>query len=74
LLFNTYFLYPQDKITEWVKPFEEVVSESLQLKYVDTLAEHMCELYNTSSDEIKYMAPLLLALKSLISADASLKN
>lgn len=74
LLFNSYFLFPQDKVTEWVKSHDEIVSEVRKQGLVEQLSGNLKTLFDDKSPELRYCAPLLLGLKALAAADGSLKS
>jgi hypothetical protein len=74
LVFNSYYLFPSGAKIEGVKKYDDMIEEVNWLEYMNMLINHLCELYGSKSSEMRYMTPLLLALRALVGADSSLKS
>ena len=73
-MFNQYFLLPTKQQTQWVKSQDQVVREAKDLNLIKLLVSNMAEFYDRKSSELRFLAPLFLALKALITASPNLKQ
>lgn len=74
LLFNSYFLITEDKVTDWVMSYDEMIDEIKKLGLVKQFATDLQTLNSQKSPEMRYCSPLLLALKALAASDPSVKK
>ena len=64
MVFDADILKAKDQ-NEWVKSHSEILEEIDSKNYVSILTEHLIHFYDRKSSQLKFLAPLLLGLKSL---------
>ena len=63
-MFDADILKAKDQ-NEWVKSHAEIIEEIVSKNYVSILTDHLIRFYDRKSSQLKFLAPLLLGLKSL---------
>lgn len=73
LIFHSDLLSGAKNQNEWIKPYDEICDDFKKEGIVPLLLDHLKKMYDRKSSQLKFLAPLLLALKSLAQSSKDLK-